>query len=205
MSGGIEEMQEMARTLAETDVRGDVFAAAASAASVVAWETPARLPAVVDEARRLRPGGSDLRAALCRWEDDLFSQFPAGHELMERGEAEAMIAAIFRAAGLPVPALRLVPGFDDPRIGGFADVANHLIAIETGFLYRFLVLHESAHLLVPEDRLHGAAFLHVLTYLYRHFIGVPETPVRHLLQAHRLPVTFPATVSVTRGGALAAA
>jgi hypothetical protein len=197
-------MRSMARTLVETDDRGG-FAAVVPAGSVAGWSEPVRLPAIVAEARRFRSGPADLRAALCRWEDDLFSEFPAGHELIARGEAEAMIAAIFRAVARPVPALRLVPGFDDPRIGGFADVANHLIAIETGFLYRFLVLHECAHLLVPEDRLHGDTFLHVLTHLYRHFIGIPEMPVRRLLRAHGLPApAFPAGVCTIHGASAAA-
>jgi hypothetical protein len=188
MSDGTEEMWSTARTLVETDDRSDIAAAAAPAGSVAGWSYPVRLPEIIAEARRSSAGIADLRAALCRWEDDLFSEFPAGHELIDRDEAEAVIAAIFRAVGRPVPTLRLVPGFDDPRIGGFADVANHLIAIETGFLYRFLVLHECAHLLVPEDRLHGGTFLYVLTYLYQHFIGIPEMPARRLLQTHGLPI-----------------
>jgi hypothetical protein len=198
-------MRSMARTFVETDDRGDFAASAMSAGSVVGWGETFRLSAVVAEARSLLPGAVDLRAALCRWEDDLFSEFPAGHELIERGEAESMIAAIFSAVRRPVPALRLVPGFDDPRIGGFADVAKHLIAIETGFLYRFLVLHECAHLLVPEDRLHGNIFLHVLTHLYRHFIGIPEMPARRLLRMHGLPMPPYAAAARTVWGPLPAA
>src|SRR5579864_3327682 len=91
--------------------------------------------------------GRDYRTALCRWEDELFEQFPAGHRILTPEAASGLIASLFEACGRRPPDLRLVPGFDDPRIGGFADVARHCIVIERGCLYRFLVLHESAHLL----------------------------------------------------------
>lgn len=131
---------------------------------------------------------TDFRAAICRFEDDLFAAFPAGHGFMEYSAAQAMIAEIFAACGRRAPALALVPGFDDPRVGGFADVANHRIAIERGYLYRFLVLHEAAHLIVPEDRRHGPAFTYILQLLYRSFIGIPEEAVRRFLSKHELPV-----------------
>ncbi len=130
---------------------------------------------------------TDFRAAICRFEDDLFAAFPAGHALMEYDSAAAMIHEIFAACGRPAPALALVAGFDDPRVGGFADIANHCIAIENGYLYRFLVLHESAHMLVPEDRRHGPAFTFLLQLLYRSFIGIPEEAVRRSLRRHDLP------------------
>jgi hypothetical protein len=136
---------------------------------------------------------TDFRAAICRFEDDLFAAFPAGHGLMEFGAAQAMIADIFAACGLRAPSLALVPGFDDPRVGGFADVANHRIAIERGYLYRFLILHESAHLLVPDDRRHGPAFTYVLQLLYRSFIGIPEEAIRRFLKKHGLPTYTAAT------------
>jgi hypothetical protein len=129
----------------------------------------------------------DFRAAICRFEDDLFAAFPAGHRLLGYDEATATIAEVFATLGCAPPRLSLVAGFDDPRIGGFADVRNHRIAIEKGFLYRFLVLHESAHLIVPEDRRHGPAFTYILQLLYRSFIGVPEEAVRRLLGRHGLP------------------
>ena len=131
--------------------------------------------------------GDDFRAAICRFEDDLFAAFPAGHRLLGYDEAAAMIADIFATLGRAPPRLALVAGFDDPRIGGFADVRNHRIAIEKGFLYRFLVLHELAHLIVPEDRRHGPAFTYILQLLYRSFIGVPEEAVRRFLGRHGLP------------------
>src|SRR4051794_27731939 len=120
----------------------------------------------------------DYRSALCRWEDDLFAEFPEGHSLMEYDEAVRLIGAVFRSIGKPAPGLKLVPGFDDPRVGGFADVARNTIAIETGFLYRFLVLHECAHILVPHDRNHGPAFTYVLQLLYRSHIGIPEAAMQ---------------------------
>lgn len=136
----------------------------------------------------------DFRAAICRFEDDLFAAFPAGHRLLGYGEAAAMIADIFATLRRAPPSLALVAGFDDPRIGGFADIHNHRIAIERGFLYRFLVLHEAAHLIVPEDRRHGPAFTYILQLLYRSFIGVPEEAVRRFLGRHGLPAyTGPAT------------
>jgi hypothetical protein len=129
----------------------------------------------------------DFRAAICRFEDDLFAAFPAGHRLLGYDEAAAMVADVFATLRRAPPSLALVAGFDDPRIGGFADVRNHRIAIERGFLYRFLVLHEAAHLIVPEDRRHGPAFTYILQLLYRSFIGVPEEAVRRLLGRHGLP------------------
>ena len=68
------------------------------------------------------------------------------------------------------------------------DVANHRIAIERGHLYRFLVLHEAAHLIVPEDRRHGPGFTFILQLLYRSFVGIPEEAVRHYLSRHGLPL-----------------
>jgi hypothetical protein len=129
----------------------------------------------------------DFRAAICRFEDDLFATFPAGHGLLSYDEAAGMIGDIFITLGRLPPRLSLVAGFDDPRIGGFADVRNHRIAIEKGFLYRFLILHEAAHLIVPEDRRHGPAFTYILQLLYRSFVGVPEDAVRRFLGRHGLP------------------
>lgn len=130
---------------------------------------------------------TDFRAAICRFEDDLFAAFPAGHRLMDYAAAAAMVRDIFFACGRVPPKLALVAGFDDPKVGGFADVANHRIAIEKGYLYRFLVLHEAAHLMVPEDRRHGPAFTYILQLLYRSFIGIPEEAVRGFLSRHGLP------------------
>lgn len=130
---------------------------------------------------------TDFRAAICRFEDDLFAAFPAGHGLMDYEAASGMLRQVFTACGAAPPGLTLVPGFDDPRIGGFADVANHRIAIEQGYLYRFLVLHESAHLLVPQDRCHGPGFTYILQLLYQSFIGVPEAAMRRFLLRHGLP------------------
>jgi hypothetical protein len=131
--------------------------------------------------------GQDYRAALCRWEDDLFRCFPLGHGIIARREAAGLIDTIFSACGYKVPKLRLVRGFDDPRVGGFADVERHCIVIEEGCLYRFLVLHESAHMLVPADRHHGPVFTYVLQTLYRAFLGIPETAIRESLLDHGLP------------------
>jgi hypothetical protein len=130
---------------------------------------------------------SDFRAAVCRFEDELFEIFPAGHRRMEFDDARSMLGEIFTLCGRMPPKLALVAGFEDPRVGGFADIANQRIAIERGYLYRFLVLHESAHLIVPEDRRHGPAFTYILQLLYRSFIGVPEEAMRRLLRRHRLP------------------
>lgn len=146
---------------------------------------------VLQDGMRRAVAGSDARrdyrAALCRWEDDLFASFPAGHRLIEYDQATAMIQSIFSAFRRPAPQLCLVPGFEDPRVGGYADIEQNRIAIETGFLYRFLVLHECAHLLAPQDRFHGPAFVYVLQLLYRCFIGIPEEAVRAFLRRHGLP------------------
>jgi hypothetical protein len=131
--------------------------------------------------------GLDYRAALCRWEDDLFRRFPLGHGIIARHEAAGLIDTIFSACGQNIPKLRLVRGFEDPRVGGFADVARHCIVIEQGCLYRFLVLHESAHMLVPADRHHGPIFTYVLQTLYRAFLGIPEAAIRESLIQHGLP------------------
>jgi hypothetical protein len=141
---------------------------------------------------------SDYRAAICRFEDDLFAAFPAGHGIMEFAAAQRMIAEIFTACGRRTPSLALVPGFDDPRVGGFADVANHRIAIERGYLYRFLILHESAHLIVPEDRHHGPAFTYILQLLYRSFVGIPEEAIRRFLNKHGLPSYTASPVSTAQ-------
>ena len=130
---------------------------------------------------------TDYRAALCRWEDDLFRQHPQGHRILTEDEARALLAEIFAVCERPAPALELVPGFTDPRIGGYADVARHRILIEAGCLYAYLVLHEAAHILIPEDRQHGAAFVHVLQTLYRTYLGVPGDAIRALLDKHGLP------------------
>jgi 3',5'-cyclic AMP phosphodiesterase CpdA len=132
-------------------------------------------------------GETDFRAAVCGFEDDLFSAYPLGHGLMPYDAARAMIAEIFGALGRRPPRLAIVPGFVDPKIGGYADIANHRIAIERGHLYRFLVLHEAAHLIVPEDRRHGPGFTFMLQLLYRSFIGIPEEAVRQYLSRHGLP------------------
>jgi hypothetical protein len=129
----------------------------------------------------------DYRAALCRWEDALFARFPEGHRILGVDEARALIAMVFGPFDKPVPTLEIVAGFEDPQVGGFADVASNRILIEDGCLYRFLILHESAHLLVPTDRCHGAMFTYLLQILYRIFIGIPEYPVRKLLRRHGLP------------------
>lgn len=130
---------------------------------------------------------TDFRAAICRFEDDLFAAFPAGHGLLQYDDAMAMLTDVFSICGRKPPNLAIVAGFDDPRVGGYADVKNHRIAIENGYLYRFLVLHESAHLIVPEDRRHGPAFTYVLQLLYRSFIGIPEEAIRRFLSRHGLP------------------
>jgi len=80
----------------------------------------------------------DYRAALCRFEDDLFARYPDGHRILGEAEAHALIASVFTACGRAVPSLDLVDGFADPRIGGFADVEGNRIMIERGCLYRFL-------------------------------------------------------------------
>jgi 3',5'-cyclic AMP phosphodiesterase CpdA len=130
---------------------------------------------------------TDFRTALCAFEDDLFASFPEGHGLLDLPAAQAMVGEVFAALDRRPPRLALVPGFADPRVGGYADVANHRIAIERGHLYRFLVLHESAHLIVPEDRRHGPGFTFVLQLLYRSFIGIPDEAIRQFLRRHRLP------------------
>ncbi len=129
----------------------------------------------------------DYRAALCRFEDALFARYPEGHRIMGEAEARALITTVFTACGRKVPALDLVAGFADPQVGGYADIRRNRILIEEGCLYRFLVLHESAHLLVPTDHRHGAVFTYVLQMLYRTFVGVPERAIRDLLLRHGLP------------------
>jgi hypothetical protein len=131
--------------------------------------------------------GVEYRPALCAWENELFRRFPQGHQLLEENEASALIAQIFAACGRKAPMLELVAGFDDPQIGGIADVEGHRIVIETGCLYRYLVLHEIAHLLVPEDHHHGPAFTYVLQSLYRSYLQIPEDGIRVLLEKNGLP------------------
>jgi hypothetical protein len=145
------------------------------------------LNAAVAVANRHGDRETDFRAAVCRFEDDLFASFPDGHRLIEYDVAVKMLREIFAACGRAPPRLTLVGGFDDPKVGGFADVAKHRIAIERGYLYRFLVLHESAHLIVPEDRRHGPSFTYILQLLYRSFIGIPEEAVGGFLRRHGLP------------------
>lgn len=149
--------------------------------------TSAELREGVASARFLPEGRTDYRPALCRFEDDLFGEFTAGHEIVSYREAVQMIGALFRAVGRAAPNLELVPGFDDPKIGGFADVANHTIKIEDGYLYRFLILHECAHILIPDDKKHGPGFTFVLQLLYRAFIGVPAGAMQGYLERHGLP------------------
>jgi hypothetical protein len=132
-------------------------------------------------------GEIEYRPALCAWEDRLFAQFRQGHELITKPDADLLIAEIFAACGRPAPVLELVPGFPDPRIGGYADVAKNRILIEEGFLYRYLVLHEIGHFLIPEDHCHGPAFIYVLQTLYRIYLGIPEEAIRTSLEAHGLP------------------
>lgn len=129
----------------------------------------------------------DHRLPVCRFEDDLFERHPQGHRMLTEDEARALLRAVFRACGLEPPELVMVPGFDDPSVGGCADVARHRILIETGFLYAYLVLHEAAHILVPEDRRHGASFVHVLRILYGTCLGIPEEDMRGLMGRHGLP------------------
>jgi hypothetical protein len=131
--------------------------------------------------------GVEYRPALCAWENELFAQFPQGHQLLDENEASALIAQVFDACERPAPILELVPGFADPQIGGFADVEGHRIVIEAGCLYRYLVLHEIAHLLVPEDRHHGPAFTYVLQSLYRFYLQIPEDGIRVSLERNGLP------------------
>lgn len=141
----------------------------------------------ISSAVRAGDNESDFRSAICRFEDDLFADYPAGHARLSQAAAEALIAEIFGALGRLPPRLALVAGFRDPRVGGWADIANHRIAIERGYLYRFLVLHESAHLIAPGDTRHGPAFTYVLQLLYRSFVGIPEEAVQRLLRKHGLP------------------
>jgi hypothetical protein len=149
--------------------------------------TSADLREGVASARFMPDSKTDYRPAVCRFEDDLFAEFTAGHEILSYAESLRMIGVLFRAVGRAAPDLQLVPGFDDPKIGGYADVANHTIKIEEGYLYRFLILHECAHILVPEDKKHGAAFTYMLQLLYRAFVGIPEEAIRHYLERHGLP------------------
>lgn len=149
--------------------------------------TSAELREGVVSARFMPEGRIDYRPALCRFEDDIFAAFTAGHEIISYTEAVRMIGTVFRSVGRAAPDLQLVPGFDDPKIGGFADVANHAIKIETGYLYRFLILHECAHILIPEDKKHGPGFTYVLQLLYRSFIGIPAHAMQQFLRKHGLP------------------
>ncbi|HWK44387.1 MAG TPA: hypothetical protein VNT30_06690 [Stellaceae bacterium] len=140
-----------------------------------------RIAALLGDSRR------DYRAHLCRWEDDLFRHYPQGHRLIDEAEARAIIGAVFDGLDRPVPELDLVDHFADPSIGGYADIASNRIVIERGSLYRFLVLHECAHLLVPGDRRHGPAFTYVVQGLYRDFLGISEATMARFLRRHDLP------------------
>jgi hypothetical protein len=131
---------------------------------------------------------TDYRSAVYRWEDALFEQHPQGHRILTEDEACRLIREIFIVCERPAPVLELVPGFTDPAIGGYADVARNRILIEIGSLYAYLVLHEVAHILVPEDRQHGPAFTYVLQNLYRSYLDIPDGTVRALLEEHGLPI-----------------
>jgi len=144
---------------------------------------------------------TDFRAAVCRFEDDLFASFPAGHQVLDYYEGAAMVREIFRVLGRCPPRLALVPAFADSRIGAYADIRNHRIAIDRDHLYRFLVLHEAAHFIVPVDRRHGPAFTYILQLLYRSFIGIPEDAMRCFLSRHRLPSYTRATADTARSKA----
>jgi hypothetical protein len=144
-------------------------------------------------ARRLLDGGSriatfcgdverDYRAHLCRWEDDLFEHYPVGHGMMVEEEAVHLIRHVFVDVDRPVPQLEMIEEFS-----GFADVERNRIFIERGCLYRFLVLHECAHLLIPGDLRHGPAFTYVVQGLYRAFLRIPEQAMVRFLRRHDLP------------------
>lgn len=131
----------------------------------------------------------NFRSALCSWEDELFTEFRRGHSLMEYESAKALIRRVFRTFNKPEPSLLIVPGFDDPRVGGYANLEYNYILIETGFLYRFLVLHECAHILAPADRNHGPAFIAVLEFLYRQHVAISREAILRHLRRHGLPET----------------
>lgn len=145
------------------------------------------LYAAVARATSEGDGETDFRDAICRFEDELFGTYPAGHGLIPLSAARELLLRIFVPLRVKPPELAIVAGFSDPKVGGYADVARHRIAIERGHLYRFLVLHEAAHLIVPADRRHGPGFTFVLQLLYRSFIPIPEEAVRQLLVKHGLP------------------
>jgi hypothetical protein len=142
---------------------------------------PSAPPSPIDQ------GWRDWRPSVLRWEDDLCRHHPQALRILSLKEARAVLAEVFGACGRPVPALLLVPGFEDPQIGGWADAARHRILIEDGFLHAYLLLHEAAHLLVPEDRQHGATFIRVARTLYSAFLGIPDDDLAVLARAHGLP------------------
>jgi hypothetical protein len=154
------------------------------------------LEATIATASRYGPALRDYRAVVCRFEDGLFAAVPSGRGLVEPAEAQAMIDDIFGALGRNAPRLCLVSGFADPRIGGFADFARRLVLIERSALHRYLVLHESAHFLMPQDLWHGPGFLHVLQFLYRNLIGVPDEAIRWFMRLHALPPVIEPLASV---------
>lgn len=131
---------------------------------------------------------TEYRPAICAFENNLFTRFPSGLEILDPQRARRLINEIFVLCGRRPPALKLVTGFTDPHIGGYADIRRHRILIERGCTYRFLVLHEIAHILVPEDRYHGPAFTYVLQTLYRCYLGIPEEELRAELERHGLPI-----------------
>jgi hypothetical protein len=138
-------------------------------------------PSLVDHRWR------DWRPSVLRWEDDFCRRHPQALRILSPEEARAVLEAVFGRCSRPTPALLLVPGFEDPEIGGWADATGHRILIEDGFLHAFLLLHEAAHLLVPEDRQHGAIFIRVARTLYSTFLGIPDDDLAVLAQAHGLP------------------
>jgi hypothetical protein len=71
-------------------------------------------------------------------------------------------------------------------VGANPPVARNRILIERGFTYAYLILHEAAHILVPEDRRHGPSFIHFLQALYRAYLGLPLAAVREFLERHGL-------------------
>jgi hypothetical protein len=148
---------------------------------------PAPTPPPPSAPPAIEQGPRDWRPSVLRWEDDLCRRHPQALRILSQVEARDVLEAVFGRCGRPAPALLLVPGFEDPEIGGWADAAGHRILIEDGFLHAFLLLHEAAHLLVPEDRQHGAAFIRVARTLYSTFLGIPDDDLAVLARAHGLP------------------
>ena len=69
-----------------------------------------------------------------------------------------------------------------------ADYGRHRIAVDSPVLRRHWVLHEAAHLLLPDHRNHGPMFARTLFQLWERWLGVPVAHAEQLAKQHGIAV-----------------